>query len=303
MRTLALGSLASVTLGSAALAQQAQPSFVWTGWYGGLTVGGSLGSRHTTLKPTGDCGADNVICFGPAQNGFLPFAWNGGPLLPPNTTPGGPQPWPGRLGSGAFQSAFGAIAGYHAQVHPLLVLGVENQFNLFGQRKAGLYAFDQSYNQGYSGTTERTDTVRVSSGVRWLDLATARAGLSLDRTLFYVKGGLAFGSARVATSASSTEAFNDGYGSYNTATHWAGSRTRTTGGLAVGAGMEQMFGDKVSLRIDAAYYDLGRMTATAHGRTLRSTDNVTLGPGDPQAYSATRRMDGVLLSTGVIFHF
>ena len=134
-------------------------------------------------------------------------------------------------------------------------------------------------------------------------------GYAQDRTLFYVKGGLALGSIGLSTQAASSETiYNSGYstGSSTTDTVWAGHKNQIRAGYALGGGIEQALSDSVSLRVDGTYFDLGTTTATATGTTITTgtgSPPVPAGNGTAQSYSVSKKADGLLLSVGLNFRY
>lgn len=320
--TVAIGSFAVLALGSTARAQA--PSYNWSGVYGGISVGGSFGDRHQAWSPVGSC-TNQSVCFAPGSRGLVPYATTGsGPVIPSfASNENGPLPvgWPGSLNDAGFTPSIGFSLGYNRQIAPNIVIGVENQLNVFAIQSGNQYANSQAYgpyNDGYVGTAsgQRTDEVNTTSGPRWLDTFTGRLGFAHDRTLFYVKGGLAVGGVRLATDAHSLETntyYNNGYagdGTSSTATSWNGSTSATRAGLAVGGGIEQSLTDAISLKVDATYYNLGRVSTTATGTSLTTTTGTLNsaytpppGTGTAQAYKVSQKFDGVLLSVGLNFHY
>lgn len=316
IRTFALGSIAVLAFGSAARAQS--PSYSWTGFYGGISVGGSFGNTHQGWSPVGAC-STNAVCFAPGRSGTLPYASENGPILPTyfgNSENGPPVGWPGHFNGTGFTPSIGFSLGFNRQIAPNLVVGIENQFNILAPLDGNSWHSGQTsgpYNSGYLGsvTDQRSDTVSVTGGPRWLDLLTGRIGLAHDRTLFYVKGGLALGGVRLSTDARSSETiYNTGYssGTSTTDTAWSGSKTTTRAGFALGGGIEQALTDTISLKLDATYFDLGKVTTTATGRSFTTiTGNPGSSPapgaGTAQPYNVSQKFDGVLVSVGLNFHY
>jgi opacity protein-like surface antigen len=317
IRTFALGSFAILALGSAAKAQS--PSYSWTGFYGGISVGGSFGNRHQNWSPAGACGM-NAVCFAPGNPGTLPYASENGPIIPSffgNSENGPPTGWPGHLNSAGFAPSIGVSLGYNRQITPNLVIGFENQFNIFATQSGDGWRNSQTYgpyNAGYGTVSgQRTDSINTTGSLRWLDLMTGRIGVAQDRTLFYVKGGLALGGVRLSTDARSSETnvYNDGYeggGTSRTDSTWNGSKSATRAGFALGGGIEHALTDAISVKLDATYFNLGKVSAMATGTTFTTNTGNPFpapspGAGKAQPYKVSQKFDGVLVSIGLNFHY
>ena len=147
----------------------------------------------------------------------------------------------GNLGThGLTRSDFtaGGQLGYNFQIGAF-VYGIETDMSYIGGR-----AKDVGYKESYSSKPGFLGTVR------------GRAGLAVDRALFYITGGLAYGNTK------------SGYGVYTDIgggtpyNGWAGSATSsgTSVGYALGAGMEYAFSDHWTARVEGLYNNLGSKT-------------------------------------------
>jgi outer membrane immunogenic protein len=114
----------------------------------------------------------------------------------------------------------GVYAGYNFQTSNMFVMGLEGDFTL-------------------SGAEDKAGGVRVSNN--WNGTLRARAGIALDRFMFYGTGGLAIG--KITTKL-------DGGGT-NAGTH---------AGWTVGAGMEAAVTNNVIARLEYRYTDYGKNT-------------------------------------------
>ncbi|HLL27204.1 MAG TPA: outer membrane protein [Xanthobacteraceae bacterium] len=113
----------------------------------------------------------------------------------------------------------GVQAGYNYQFSPTGVLGVETDI----------------------AATSMSDTAAGAKfGVNYLGTIRGRAGYTMDRVMFYVTGGAAYGQGEL-----------DIGGLSNTQTHW---------GWALGGGLEAMVTPNVSARLEYLYADLGKQT-------------------------------------------
>jgi outer membrane immunogenic protein len=114
----------------------------------------------------------------------------------------------------------GGHLGYNWQVQNL-VFGIET--DLEGSSIGG-------NGRGSLGLSHDTD-------IGWLGSTRGRLGIAYDRTLFYATAGLAYGDVKI----------DKGFASY--------SDVRT--GWTVGGGMERAISDRMSLRLEYRYTDLG----------------------------------------------
>jgi outer membrane immunogenic protein len=144
----------------------------------------------------------------------------------------------------------GATAGYNYQMGAV-VLGIE-----------GDYSFSTAGNSGSGfGIPQASAQMRSFGTVR------GRLGLAVDRTLFYVTGGVAFANLK----GSSTNFL------VNNSSCIAGFSGNSTG-FVVGGGVEYALTDHVSLKVEGLYTDLGRKSAVnALGCNATFKNTATIG--------------------------
>jgi len=146
----------------------------------------------------------------------------------------------------------GALAGYNWQLGNF-VLGLEGDWNWIGAKAT-------HFNR--AGT-------RSTYEVSWLSTLRARTGLTVDSTLFYVTGGVAFAH------------INDNLASLFTSptpiTSFAHNQTKT--GWTVGAGVEHFFAPQWSARAELRYVDLGNMNVACTSGTANCA-NFSFSSGD-----------------------
>lgn len=219
----------------------------WTGFYVGLNGGGSIGVDSTTQTTSFTSTALGTNGLLNSSNRFAPTGW-----------------------------IFGGQVGYNWQASPLVVLGLEADWQWTSQKDtatnstppASLGFFGAGANGlGYSLATEQKLT----------DIGTARArvGVPVHDTLLYATGGLAWGTVK------DTYAYN---GSANPTIFPAAlqpgpflssaasfSNTRT--GWTVGAGVETKLGGGWSAKLEYLYVDLGTVN-----HTLPIAINPAFGP-------------------------
>lgn len=249
MRTLAIAASALLsgiaTAGAADMAVKARPMappppFSWTGFYIGANAGGAW------TPSTG--GSD----FGPLWPGFI--------VLPPNAVI--PTVFPGQLGTLAgsgSRSGFigGGQIGYNWQVNQF-VLGVEADAvgtDLKGSTASASRTFGPPLI-----LVPVTQTVTVDFGnIEWMASFRGRAGLAVDRALFYVTGG-----AAVAGIGGSTTTVVNGAGIAIPAGTFSASNggSTTRWGWTVGGGIEWAFSQNWSLAGEYRYTDFGNRGTT-----------------------------------------
>jgi outer membrane immunogenic protein len=120
----------------------------------------------------------------------------------------------------------GVHAGYNWQTQNL-VYGIETDIEASSLSGSGI---------GSLGFNHNTD-------LNWVGSTRGRLGIAYDRTLFYATAGLAYGDVRI----------DKGFANY--------SDIRT--GWTVGAGVEQAISDRMTLRLEYRYTDLGSSSLNA----------------------------------------
>ena len=233
LRRILLASAGAVVLTGAPAAANAeekrppptyQPPPGWTGFYGGMNVGGAFGSPPVTTQ------AINVFTLFPSAVA-LASAYSQTGSAPVHTS--------GVIGGGQI--------GYNVQLYNNFVVGIETDISGLGQRGRGSFA-----------NTVSTANAVVSSekAVDWLGTVRGRVGWLVSPTfLIYGDGGLAYGGVRGSTN---VHAFwTPGFNAWTDA---SGGLSTTRVGWTVGGGAEWMFTPNWSLKIEYLYYDLGDAT-------------------------------------------
>ena len=194
------------------------PVFSWTGFYIGAHVGGAWGTTESTLKSVSatECaptyigiGSPTVIeCESNSLGGFLI------PISQTQTN--------GFLG--------GVQGGYNWQIAPWAVIGVEAQFSWTDLK----------------GTSPCVLVLACSTEHDWITTLAGRFGVTYDRLLLYVKGGIAWSKATYSASLNLGPEVGQ-FGNFITSV----SDTRV--GAMFGTGVEYAFWGNWSAKIEYNY--------------------------------------------------
>jgi outer membrane immunogenic protein len=133
-----------------------------------------------------------------------------------------------------------------------------------------------------------TNTSNSKSSINWLSTVRGRAGYSLDKTLIYVTGGLAFGDTKSSSSSTGTDGSNTDI--------FSGSKSSVRFGGVIGAGAEYALTDKLSARLEAEYFNLGKTKYT-----INSQNEVAVSEGITTV--ASHRFDGETVRFGINYKF
>jgi outer membrane immunogenic protein len=263
----ALGSASFLTAWSGQAL--AGPDFDWAGPYVGASVGLNALGKPTSLTFPTTTGAD--IQFSPSPAPFR-NSGVGAPYGPYATLPTAVMPYAPLVGT--FSTGFNYQNGS-------LVFGLEADASFSAPAK---YRFD-------SGSEHLT----VSGGVESLFTLRPRLGMAMDRLLLFGTGGLAFGEAKFDTG---LHLADNGKGVASA--DWSGSNSAWKTGFTLGGGAEYAVSDKLSVKFEALYYDLGSIDVEATGSgtgNLTSPDPLTVTP-----YSGTMPLQGTVARVGLTFH-
>ena len=245
MKISSLLAIAALATGSAGAAMAADlpmrsapaapyypaPIFTWTGFYAGVNAGATFDNRAGLATPNGFTPGNGFVNAGTPGNGFGPFRGNSGGV--------------GFVGGGQI--------GYNMQTG-MFVYGLETDIDYFGQGGSGSRTFADTNVYSAPGSTF---SLYRRSGDGYLGTVRGRLGIAaLDRTLFYVTGGLAYGD--YGTSYRLGQFTNGAGGSVVNYTGNPGDSTRV--GYAIGAGVEYAITPKISAKAEYLYTDLGSRT-------------------------------------------
>lgn len=160
----------------------------------------------------------------------------------------------------------GAYAGYNFLVSPQFLLGVET---------------DITRNFGDDGLN-LDDELILSSDANWLGSTRLRLGWTLDRTLLYATGGIAYGNPSAT--------WRDDFGAA-----WKADGWRV--GYAIGAGVEYAATTNWLLRLEGIYYNLG------HENAKDITPSTEIASEYTPGYRQRVKFDGFNIRAGVAYKF
>jgi len=142
----------------------------------------------------------------------------------------------------------------------------------------------------YTTDGEWRETITGRAQIDWLATIKGRVGITADRALFFVSGGLAVGQVTQETSAVLEV---DGTGG-TTYSYWHGENTETKFGFVVGAGAEFAIDDHWILTGEAEYYNLGTAEYTVEEDGGGATGSGIYG-------TQTQTLDGGSVKVGIKF--
>jgi outer membrane immunogenic protein len=176
-------------------------------------------------------------------------------------------------------SAIGGVAvGYNWLLDSFLV-GVEADYS----------ALDGKSSATSTVTASNPYRVEASTDVDWAATLRGRLGLTFDRSLVYVTGGLALGDV----------SFNQSIVQLNFPYVETGASSSTKAGWAVGAGLEHALDDEWSFRLQYLHVDLGSESDGSAGVCPSPT------VAECAAYTGSHKVDFVLdsVTAGINYRF
>jgi outer membrane immunogenic protein len=234
----------------------------WSGFYVGANAGFTFGNSNVTVSPAG-CIATGS-CANAANNPLRTFS--------------------STLNGSGF--AGGAQAGYNWRMSPLFLLGAEADIDYDGLR--GHYNANSTLPAPLMGSAARS----VSQSQDFLGTVRGRAGFLVNEGwLVYATGGLAYGQAKSATTASFSS-IGDSY---------AGSTSGFRTGWTAGAGLEWMLGPFWSVKAEYLYVDMGSTSYTDPITNAAAVGATGLSP--QPAYQTRFSNNQNIVRVGVNYHF
>lgn len=191
------------------------PAYNWGGWYAGGQIGGAWG--------TSDLGSAFVNGAAPIAN--QPTFAAASPQLSPTGFSGGGQ------------------IGYNHQVDRWL-FGIEADASYTGLRQSRSVSAPFPAGGAFAAAS--------SVGSDWMVTLRPRAGYTVDRTLFYLTGGLALTDLNFASSYTDTAGQSA-----------AADFSKTKVGWVAGAGIEHAFTKNWTAKVEYLYADFGKQSVTA----------------------------------------
>lgn len=255
-------SVAFVLLGGSSLAADlttpaiiSSDSFDWSGFYVGVHGGLVRGTADAELSEV-----DGPLLELDVENGLFPRSISGHSL----------------------DGVFGAQAGYLMQFDNY-VLGVEGDISWLGSSATGeTTVIDPGTPLAPMFTGQQTIT-SFRTSLDGLATLRAKAGVTSDRTLFYVTGGLAAGNVE-------NEFGVDIPGLGLTFGPWSDSGILW--GFVLGAGVEHALTENVTAKLEYIHYDLEDRTVTATHAAF---------PGQHMSYDFSN--SGDIFKAGLNFKF
>ena len=231
------------------------PIFTWSGFYVGLNAGVAWGSDRDRLRAEALPGAfDEERAFVDDFNTDTRLVRDDG-------------------GDTSFTG--GAQVGFNWQFGAMVV-GIEGDINFKGRSDARNFdALDVGYRADEFGVIDPGYDVAVRSGrsSNWFATIRPRIGFAMDRTLFYVTGGLAYAKSGGSTSVTVFDNFD------GSETTFSSRRSGSNWGWTLGGGVEFAFTNNMTAKVEYLYVDLdrgGNRTVVAVGDDL---PNVTFRGG------------------------
>ena len=264
----------------------APPPISWTGWYGGINVGGTWSDDSSNVNTA------NEQCFGGAGGLICGL----GTVAAQAATGGFSSRGAGFIGGGQF--------GYNWQFNSW-VAGFEADFQ--GTRVKATGESISNINLGSIGADPsfslRTD-LSVTKEIDYVGTVRGRLGwLAAPSLLVYGTGGLAYGGVKASTSISQVQLPNSAVGGVpnNFGNNSGISQTRT--GWTAGGGFEWMFVPQWSVKVEYLYYDLGSVTYNGQEAVLALPGSGISGPIFSNNVQTTTRFTGNIVRAGVNWHF
>jgi outer membrane immunogenic protein len=265
------------------------PAPTWTGFYGGIQLGGGWSDGAVNYSPNDPASAKIF-------NGTNPFPGN--------------QPLATSYQIKQSGLVGGFEAGYNWQVGSNWLLGLEADFSF-----SSMSSRQASSTSNFDNAPPITQTSNANQSTDWYGTVRGRAGwIAIPNLLLFGTGGLAYG--RVADSANyllnssapggvvSAIIFSPPFGAIcllNGTTCFAGSSSGIRTGWTAGGGAEWLFNQHWSAKIEYQFVDLGteatRVTAGSIGVPA------VLGVRTPASFNAAFPDRFNVVRLGLNYHF
>lgn len=287
MRGVLFSAVALIAAGSASAADLSRPiatksppplvppAFTWTGAYVGLNGGVDWENTQTQYSYSSTPGGGFDQVFGPS-----------GPLGVPGSSAVNRALAIGFLAPslGKSTTAVGIVGGqwgYNYQIQQY-VLGFETDLDWVGGEKTATFT---SLPNGVV-TLNATQT----AGLEALGTVRARLGYAIDRNLFFVTGGLAYGEVKASTMA--TAVTNPALMLPPGTDIVSGSASGWRVGYTVGGGYEYAFTNNLTGKIEYLFYNLGTANySVAAANSFTAAEELFI--------NASQKFDGNVLRVGL----
>jgi opacity protein-like surface antigen len=143
----------------------------------------------------------------------------------------------------------------------------------------------------YTTNGEWNETITGRAQIDWLATIKGRVGITADRTLFFVTGGLAV--AQISQETTATLVVD---GNPSTTSVWHGENTETKFGFVVGAGIEQALDEHWIISGEAEYYNLGTAEYDVDPQSGGATSTAITG-------HQSQTLDGGSVKFGIKYKF
>jgi len=137
--------------------------------------------------------------------------------------------------------AGGVTLGYNQQVGPNFVVGLEADLG------TGTENSDVIVEQNCDDCSRYV--YDWNNDLKWIGTIRGRAGLAVDRTMFFVTGGYAMSKARLSQTTN------------NEGDNWGARRSTTLSGYTLGAGVEHQFSPNLSFKAEFLRTQFGKKSA------------------------------------------
>ena len=334
-RIFSLSAIAAIISSSAFAADlpslksaPAAPVSSWTGAYAGLNIGYNFGNNG----PVNVAATNAPWIFGSGAS-----LGAGAPIAPNtlNSSNVAGLSYSGSAGNTQSGVIGGGQLGYNFQIDPKYIIGFETDFQGSGisggsSIQGGSYGVQPYQGPGNSNPlagaiTTAMGSSQIQGGVNWLGTVRGRFGFLASPALFlYGTGGFAYGGAYANVNQNANEYVlhqqnlsvsppvpvpppNNVNPGQNL---WFGNtnQSQVLFGWTAGAGAEWKFMNNWSVKAEALYWDLGRMTVNTS--TFGSTVYVPTNAPAPWFWNnnfgwgkASVQYSGIIARAGVNYHF
>lgn len=233
MRKILLTNTAFIAAIAASSVFAHEQAVEWTGFYAGLNAG-YLWSNNSV-----DTTTTNVSAI-PLLNGDI-----AGAVAEQGT---------GNVSTDHESFIGGVQIGYNQQYREYFVLGIEADIQGLTSPTSESSIMNSGFVDGANFDAVSTGLIESSESLDYLGTVRGRMGvLAMPNLLTYVTGGLAYGGVRTSTTITETLGFSDTLEPFGT----SGNFSDTEFGWTAGAGLEWMFIQNLSAKLEYLYYDLG----------------------------------------------